>query len=103
MDLSYSPLNISTAVLVGLTVWMLTARYRGVIESNWPLFYYFGVVAYSLMYSAFLDPAWVYAGVVCGLLLRFEFMGGFFLKLVRLVEFVVLVYILYVTARTLVL
>ena len=103
MNLSYSPQMIGAAVAAALTVWMLTARYRGVLESNWPLFYYVGLVVYSLMFASFLDPAWVYAGVVCGLLLRFEFMGGIFLKLIRLIEFVVLLYILYATVSVVVL
>lgn len=97
----YSFTNITTAVVAGLTVWMLIARLRGVIESNWPVAYYLGLVVYSVVFPGYLDPAWVYSGVVCGLLLRFEFMGGIFLTLMRLVEGVVLILLLYGLASNL--
>ena len=81
---------------------MLVERYRGLIESNWPLFYYFGVVSHSCYYPGVLDPAWVYSGVVCTLLLRFEFMGGFFLKAIRFIDFVVLLYLLFASTASLI-
>ncbi len=101
MDPRYTPLNVTVAVLAVLTAWVLIARYRGSTESNWPLLYYFGVVFFSVTIPGILDPAWVYAGVVCALLLRFEFMGGVFLKLIHLIDYVVLAYIFYATLSSL--
>ncbi len=93
--------DVTTAIVAALTVWMLVARYRGMIESNWPLLYYFGVVTYSWNYPGVLDSAWVYGGVVCALLLRFEFMGGVFLKIIRFIDFLVLLYVLYASTASL--
>lgn len=103
MDPRFAPFNITTAVLAGVTIWVLIARVRGMVESNWPLFYYIGVIAYTMFFPDYLDPAWVYSGVVCTLLLRFEFMGGVFLKLIRFLDIVVLVFLAYSAFASLVL
>ena len=94
MDASYSAFNITTGLAIGCTVWIIGARWRGSVESNWPLFYYLGVVLYSYLFPEVIEPRWIYAGVVTALFLRFEFMGGFFLKMVRFFEYVVLLYFL---------
>ena len=54
-----------------------------------------------MVYPDILDPAWVYAGVVCSLLLRFEFMGGVFLKIIRVIDITVLAYLAYITFTSL--
>ena len=86
MDPRFAPFNITTMVALALTLWVVAARARGVRENNWPLLYYLGIVLYSYYYPGHLEPRWIYAGVVAALFLRFEFMGGAFLKFVRLVE-----------------
>jgi hypothetical protein len=101
MDSQYAPLNLTAAVALASTVWMLFARFRVTAESNWPLFYYLGVTLFSYAFPGYLEPAWVYAGVVAALFLRFEFMAGAFLKFVRVIEYVVLLYLLYAFAMTL--
>ena len=90
----YGAENLTTALALALTVWVIAFRMRGGSESNMPLFYYLGVVVYSYMIPGVLEPRWVYAGVVTVLFLRFEFMGGWFLRLIRAFEFVVLAYLL---------
>lgn len=95
MDIRYSPFNITTALAIGCTLWIMAVRWRGSPESNWPLFYYLGVVVYSYLFPEPLEPRWIYAGVVTALFLRFEFMGGFPLKMVKGFEYVVLAYFLY--------
>jgi len=95
MDIRYSPFNITSAVALGLTVWLFVARFRTRLDSNWPLFYYLGLVIYGHLFPGNLDPAWIYAGVVSALFLRFEFMGGWFLKLIRGVELIVLLYVIH--------
>jgi hypothetical protein len=42
-----------------------------------------------------LDPYWVFVGLVSGTLLRFEFLGGVILTLVRVLEFCFLGYIIW--------
>ncbi len=92
--ISYSTLNLATIALAGLTVWLMLARSSSKLESNWPLFYYLCLVAHLKAFEDGLDPYWVYAGVVTALFLRFEFTGGWVLRLLRAAETVVLSYVL---------
>ena len=95
MDPRFSIFNGTTLVFVVITIWMLSARIRGVVSGNWPIFYYVGVIGYTNVFPDYLDPAWVYSGVVCTLLMRFEFMGGVFLKIIRVIDIIVLGYFIY--------
>jgi len=95
MDPRYSPFNISTALAIAFSFWIIRTRWRGSPESNLPLFYYLGTVVYSYVYPAVLPPPWIYAGSVAALFLRFEFMGGFVIKVVYLAESVVLWYFVF--------
>ncbi len=95
MHIQITTFGFITAILMGLTVWLFVARFTKPLESNWPLVYYLGVVVYSKVFEGVLEPYWVFVGAVSGLFLRFEFMGGLFLKFVRTIEALVLVYILW--------
>ena len=90
-----TPFTLITAVLMGLTIWLGMSRFRIKLESNWPLFYYLFLVGHLKAFEGGLDPYVVYVGVVSALLLRFEFLGGWFLKIVRVVEIFVLAYVIY--------
>lgn len=94
----YFPLtlfNIATLVLMAATVWLAVKRFTLRVDSNWPLVYYAVLVAYWHGNSYTLDNYWVLAGVLCGLLLRFEFLGGAVEKLIRGVELIVCTYVIY--------
>lgn len=95
MDPRFTVFNGTTLVFVVITAWMLTARLRGLVGGNWPIFYYAGAIGYSLIFPGYLDPAWVYSGLVCTLLMRFEFMGGIFLKMIRAIDMLVLGYFIF--------
>ncbi len=87
--------NFISAVLLGLTIWVGVSRFTSKLENNWPLFYYVFLVLYLKTFDRALDPYTIYVGVVSALFLRFEFMGGWFLKFVRTVEMAVLGYVVY--------
>lgn len=84
-----------TFILVVLTLWMVVGRLTKSLESNWPLVYYLVVVAHLKAFSGGLNPSMVYVAVVCGLFLRFEFMGGAILKAFRAIELGTLAYIIW--------
>ena len=87
--------KLVTALLMGLTAWLGFTRSSTKLESNWPLFYYLFLVFYLKVFEDSLDPYLVYVGTVSALFLRFEFMGGWFLKFVRGVELFILAYIIF--------
>ena len=90
----YGAENLTTALALGVSIWVIVIRVRADSESNIPLFYYLGIIVYSYLFADVLAPRWIYAGVVTALFLRFEFMGGWFLKVIRGFEFIVLAYML---------
>ncbi len=89
MFFRFTLFNDLTLVLMALTIWVGVARFAARLESNWFLIYYALLVAYWKVFEGSLNTYWVLAGVACGLLLRFEFLGGPVLKAVRAVELVV--------------
>jgi hypothetical protein len=91
----YTPTNITTAVMLGLTLWLLIGRFKSRPDSNWPLFYYLLLVAYHQALPGRLNPYAIYTGVVAALFIRFEFMGGWLGYLLRGVELAVLLYLGY--------
>jgi hypothetical protein len=95
MYFRFTLFNSLTLTLMGLTVWMAVARVLTRLDSNWPLVYYLLVLAYWKTFEGALNNNWVLIGIVCGMLLRFEFMGGIVLKLVRVVEFAFFAYVLW--------
>lgn len=104
MDVRFGPNNITTVLALSCTAWLVAARIRGLsAASNWPLLYLLGIVGYTFLFPGNIEPRYLYLGSVAALFLRFEFMGGAFLKFVRLVDFLVSLYFLYAFATILIL
>ena len=80
-------------IVAGCTVWLAIARGRARLEINWPLFYYGGLVIFQKRYPETLAPIWVYIGVVNALFLRFEFVGGWVIKVLRAIDLIILAYV----------
>lgn len=91
----YTPTNVTTAVMLGLTLWLLIGRFRTKANSNWPLFYYIVLVAYHQALPGRLNPYAIYTGVITALFIRFEFTGGWIGYLFRGTELIVLLYLVY--------
>ena len=87
--------NIVTLFLMAATLLVAAKRYVANPESNWPLVYYSALTAYWSGYPYTLDTYWVMGGLLCGLLLRFEFLGGAAEKLIRALELLVFGYVLW--------
>src|SRR5215470_1446965 len=85
--------NIVTLLLMAATLLVGAMRFSTGAERNWPLAYYGVLLAYWRGYAYTLDTYWVMGGVICGLLLRFEFLGGAEEKLIRAFEILVFLYV----------
>jgi hypothetical protein len=85
--------NIVTLLLMSATLLVAVKRFSASADTNWPLAYYGVLVAYWRGYSFTLDNYWVLGGLLCGLLLRFEFLGGAVEKLIRALELLVFAYV----------
>lgn len=95
MYFRFTLFNSLTLFVMALTIGMFYARFRCRLESTWPLFYYVVVVGFWLAFGGALAAPWVIGGLACGVLLRFEFMGGFVLKGVRVLEMIFFGYVLW--------
>ncbi|HUQ90459.1 MAG TPA: hypothetical protein VM120_02180 [Bryobacteraceae bacterium] len=92
--ISPTTFNITTVLLLALTVWVVFMRYRTRPESNWPLFYYVALVAFTKKFDLVINPAYVFVAVVAALLIRFEWMSGWLLKTIMYIETACLVYVI---------
>ncbi|MBL8228619.1 MAG: hypothetical protein JNL98_09080 [Bryobacterales bacterium] len=85
--------NITTLCLLVLTIWVTWTRHRTQLENNWPLFYYLLLGIYSKKFEESFDPTVIFLTIVMAFLLRFEFLGGRPLLVVKVLESIGLVYI----------
>lgn len=85
--------NVVTLLLMAATLLVAAKRLSCAVDSNWPMAYYGVLLAYWRGYAYTLDNYWVMGGLLCGLLLRFEFLGGAAEKLIRALELFVFVYV----------
>lgn len=86
--------NITTLLLMVLTIGAMLMRYKIRPENSWPLLYYFALIAYTQKFDLVVNTTPVYTAFVCGLLIRFEFMSGWVLKLTMYIETIMLGYVL---------
>jgi hypothetical protein len=86
--------NITTLLLMVLTATAMFMRYRIRMENSWPLIYYIALVAYTQKFDDIMNTLPVYVALACALLLRFEFMSGWILRLIMYVESACLAYVL---------
>ena len=93
--------NATTVLVIVLTLWVMWLRKQLKFDSNLPLLYYAVLVFYSRAYEGAYYNYAIMAGVLAGLFLRFEFLGGWPLKSIRTVEFVVHCYVLYMAVTLL--
>lgn len=80
-------------IVVALTLWLIRARFSSKVDTNWPLVYYAFLVIFVRYNEGEFDNYWIFAGIVCALFLRYEFIGGAILKAFRSGEFIVHLYV----------
>ena len=83
-------------IMIGLTLWIMRVRFTSKIDTPWPMLYYLVLVIFVRANEGEFNNYAIFVGVVCALFMRFEFMGGFILKSVRAVEFLVHLYVVVV-------
>ena len=91
--------NVVTLFLMAATLAVTVKRLIAAVDTNWPLAYYGLLLTYWRGYMYTLDNYWVIGGVLCGLLLRFEFLGGAIEKIIRGLELLVFGYVVWSCVR----
>jgi hypothetical protein len=94
MYFDYTLSNFVILFLILSTLVTGCLRFHLSLESNWPLVYY--AVLLSYWHGSFdtLDSYWVLAGLICGIVLRFEILGVPVERLFRCLELLVFIYII---------
>lgn len=89
MGFANAALLLQLALLLG-ALWLAFSRFRFRTDINWPLVYYFALVAWHLAHPLQLNEYLVYVAVISTLFLRFEFMNERFAMLFKIAEAVCL-------------
>jgi hypothetical protein len=83
-------------LLMAFTIGMIVVRIRKPADNNWPAIYWALILVIALRWpEAGWNPRAVMTGAAAGFLVRFEFMNDMLVRLLRLVEFGVWIYILH--------
>jgi len=86
--------------MAALALYVMYTRLKNWLESNVPIFFYVFLIIYMRAVDGSV-PLWLsLAGMCCALILRFEFMNEFFIKVVKFLEFAVLAVIIYLCVTT---
>ena len=87
--------SVTTILMAALALYVMYTRLKNWLESNVPIFFYVFLIIYMRAVDGSV-PLWLsLAGMCCALILRFEFMNAFFIKVVKFLEFAVLAVIIY--------
>jgi len=88
--------SVTTALMAAFAAFVMYIRMKNWLDSNVPIFFYVGMLAYARFFGDNKVPYWlILAGFGLTLLLRFEFMNAFFVKATKIVEYVALAMLIY--------
>ena len=82
MEFNATSGNLTELLVACLAVVAAVVLLRKRYDSNLPLLFYFVVILFTNMSDRGPHPYLIYSGLVLAMLLRFEFMGGSFVKIV---------------------
>src|SRR3954469_4520674 len=95
MNFHATNFTVTMLLIVAFTIFIAGVRNRKSIDSNWPIIYWAAVITFTLARpEETFDFRFVLIGIGAALLLRFEFMNDFFVKLFRTVETIAFVYVI---------
>jgi hypothetical protein len=84
MEFNASSTNLTELLVACLAIVSAVLLIRKRYDTNLPLLFYFVVILFSNMSERELNPYLLYTGLVLAMLLRFEFMGTSFAKVVAM-------------------
>lgn len=82
MDFSANSTNITELLVVALVIVSVTMLMRKRYDSNLPLLSYVAIIAFTSATDRGLNPYLLYGGLGLALVVRFEFMGTGFAKMI---------------------
>jgi hypothetical protein len=82
MYFNATPTNMVAVLISALAIVGLAMLMRKKYDSNLPLLFYFFAVPFTSLFDRPIHPYILFGGLAFALLLRFEFMGGGFMKFI---------------------
>lgn len=95
MGFNDSSVNVTELLVAVLAVIATMMVMRKRYHSNMPLLFYFVLIMFSNATEREINPYLLYAGLILAMFLRFEFMGGGFVKFVAFMTASSLVIVIY--------
>jgi hypothetical protein len=90
--------SVTTGLLIGFAVFVAYIRLKNWLDSNVPIIFYVATLAYARAFADSKLPMWlILTGFGLGLLLRFEFMSPFFIKVTKILEVAALAMMIYLS------
>ncbi len=90
-----STYTFTTSLLMIFALLVVYTRMKNWMESNIPLMFYAIMIVYTHSYADRIPAIPLYVGLGLALLLRFEFMAGNIMRVVKFFEFCVIGAVLY--------
>src|SRR5438270_7899922 len=88
--------SVTVLLLIAFTVAMMIVRQKRGLYNNWPPLYWVLVVAFTaIRQEETYNLSIVLVGLAASMLLRFEFMNDFLVKVIRVIEMIGFVYVIY--------
>jgi len=88
--------TVTVLLLIAFTCAMIVVRQKRGLYNNWPVLYWGLVIAFTVIRpEETFEFIIILVGLAAGLLLRFEFMNDFFVKVIRVLELGVFIYVIY--------
>lgn len=84
---------VATFFLAVGALWVALSRFNMRPDSNWPLVFYFCLLAWAHSSGEYFNTLTFYSAAGCGLVLRFEFLPERLVLLVRFIELALLMLI----------
>ena len=86
MHLTANAFTVTTALVVAFALFVVYIRWRNWLDSNVPLVFYVGLIAYERSVGGVV-PMWlILVAFAFALTIRFEFMNLFFTRIVKVLE-----------------
>lgn len=88
--------SVTVILLIAFTVAMMLVRQKRGLYNNWPILYWILVVVFTLVRpEETFNFSVIFVGLGAALLLRFEFMNEILVRIFRVIELAVYLYVIY--------
>ncbi len=87
--------SVTSILMAAFALFVIYTRLKNWLESNVPILFYIFLIVYMKAVDGSV-PLWLsLAGLSCALIMRFEFLNEFFIRVMKFIEMALLAVIIY--------